>query len=257
MDCVGCGLPFERSPHIRGRKPRYCSKACCDRASGARRRQACVCGASCNRKAGRCLSCHRRRGRQRRACLDCGGSVSAGARRCHRCEAARRRPGEQTCRYCLRLFVPRGKAYGKYCSREHAFAYWHEHGRPTGRPARVRPPRPVHRFRCVMCGDEVVGGRSRKYCTRPRCRNHWAFGQARQFRCRACGVAVSTVAGSKRRHYCSPACARWYASARTRWFADWPTEEPIPLELILPRRAYGRAKWFLNVGLREGDHVRA
>lgn len=239
--CRQCHAPLPAGRRgKRGAKPRYCNRRCRDAFDFVRRRarlgHVCACGA--RTRARECRVCRARRAAAARAC-HCGKPKSIESEQCVGCALATCRRRSATCRYCGVVFTPKGYGRTKYCSREHCFAYWHEHGRNRKpRALVVKVTRP-----CRRCGTLTTRSR---YCS-----DVCALVPVKSFVCLGCGETVTRerLVGTqdRRSKYCSRACARAVSSPSVKRLIDeWPTGSTPPAELLHARRLVGLAILFLS-----------
>jgi 5-methylcytosine-specific restriction endonuclease McrA len=132
-------------------------------------------------------------------------------------------PHQYTCEWCCKVYRAKRKDRNHFCSRECAYAYLEEHGRPEQRKPDPQPePMPL----CLVCG-KPCGRRKAKTCSAD-CRAERARRDARRYAiaksqrdrtprpCRECGMLFAPEYGNMRRVFCSTACSRRYAKRKQR-----------------------------------------
>lgn len=241
--CALCAAPFARRPG-RGRRPRFCSRVCRDRATHRRRRVARVpvhcatCGASTPRR----RFCSRVCAAAQHRCA-CGARRAAQATCCRSCATAARQRPDAVCGQCARVYHPKSRRYRTFCSRACAFAAMHARrlsleerrarARASDRARRVaRPPQP-----CAHCGTAFVPvSRVARFCSAICCDRRHGHAKPRTFRCVVCAQVVTTTPPDHRRRFCSDRCRRFVGKRLTAG-ADAAT--------IRRRWLYGQVVWFL------------
>jgi predicted nucleic acid-binding Zn ribbon protein len=106
------------------------------------------------------------------------------------------------CKYCGKDFYPKGYDRVTYCSRECAFGY---------RKARPKIKEMTY-FKCITCGLEFKGRRSKRYCNeckkiRDRLRM-FNKNTAKSRHCKQCGTLFVPEYKSSNYTYCSSKCKR-------------------------------------------------
>lgn len=241
MVCENCKAEYQ--PKSRGRKSRFCCKACGDKYRYELNRKVNMRPKSQSVKKRplyhkRCVGCNKEFDTHVKNTVYCSAACAS------RCRAEKMRAeNTKICKWCGREYYTDHPKRRSYCSKG-CYSEYRKASFSKKEVVRIQYNRT-----CDFCGDEFTTSiKVKKYCSAACCsdagklkkRMEWAESFVPSvFSCEWCGTEVETVMGNPRKQYCSNECQRLASKHRERVKRRMQMEEAY-VENVLIRELYKR-----------------